>query len=251
MPSQQAIIQKLSDVYGSQVNAWFTNLTVVNETTDWDIGTTTEWGSTANPIPAANTTLPAYNKILDLGGNIDGMTFDSEKPNEVMDLLDGLTSKEEQKLMELRATGSLASHIDVFVIGGCEGIRTSEGYFGHFIPLGDSVPGKTNRNKRVCFVAGGMLVNQAALPKNRVLQIIAHEIGHVIIGKGHPDKEGSPETTGPAPLKGTNPLNRLMHSDLTSKAVAGKLDYNLLVKAEWDTAETWFSNNVDSLTPPP
>ena len=28
-------------------------------------------------------------------------------------------------------------------------------------------------------------------------------------------------------------------------------DSNLLVKAEWDAAETWFTDNVDSLPPPP
>ena len=62
---------------------------------------------------------------------------------------------------------------------------------------------------------------------------IAHEIGHILVGEGHPDESG-----GPAPLYGTLGRKRLMGSG--ELGVRGKL----LVKAEWDEAEVWLNQNI-------
>jgi len=70
-----------------------------------------------------------------------------------------------------------------------------------------------------------------------VLEVIAHEIGHVIVGDGHPDQGG-----GPAPLLGTARVERLMYSDLDGKIQVGALNKNLIVKKEWDAAEEWLKN---------
>lgn len=63
--------------------------------------------------------------------------------------------------------------------------------------------------------------------KENLMQTIAHEIGHVMMGYGHPNIPSEP---GPAPLDGTPTEERLMHSLEPGKR---------LVKAEWDTAEAW------------
>jgi hypothetical protein len=68
------------------------------------------------------------------------------------------------------------------------------------------------------------------LPEQRAqiaMHTLAHEIGHVFLGEGHPE-QGS----GPAPLPGTDHSKRLMNSRTDSTA-------RLLVKAEWDKAEEW------------
>ena len=59
---------------------------------------------------------------------------------------------------------------------------------------------------------------------------IAHEIGHVLVGYGHPD-----ESRGAAPLPGTHLPNRLMVSGNGYSVFRG----SLLVKGEWDAAEKW------------
>jgi hypothetical protein len=73
------------------------------------------------------------------------------------------------------------------------------------------------------------------LPEQRAqiaMHTLAHEIGHVFLGEGHPE-QGS----GPAPLPGTDHSKRLMNSRTDSTA-------RLLVKAEWDKAEEWLKNRT-------
>jgi hypothetical protein len=71
------------------------------------------------------------------------------------------------------------------------------------------------------------------LPAQRAqiaMHTLAHEIGHVFLGDGHPE-QGS----GPAPLPGTDRSKRLMSSRTDQTA-------RLLVKAEWDKAEEWLES---------
>ena len=64
---------------------------------------------------------------------------------------------------------------------------------------------------------------------------IAHEIGHVLIGEGHPD-----QNDGPAPLQGTDRSLRLMNSGYSNVHGA-----KLLVKKEWDLAEAWLKRRLE------
>ena len=64
----------------------------------------------------------------------------------------------------------------------------------------------------------------------RAMHTLAHEIGHVFLGDGHPD-----ELSGPATLPGTNRAIRLMCSGNGNSPRVSRL----LVKAEWDKAEEW------------
>jgi hypothetical protein len=76
------------------------------------------------------------------------------------------------------------------------------------------------------------------------LNDLAHEVGHVLLGPGHPDAANR-AVGGVARLDGTAHHKRLMRG--------GKLNHpdgsHLLVKAEWDKAETWLKDNVDTPNP--
>jgi hypothetical protein len=76
---------------------------------------------------------------------------------------------------------------------------------------------------------------------------IAHEIGHLLVGEGHPSDYNielglGGNHAGPAPLPGTNVSARLMSGlDGPDKRVPGA---RFLVKTEWDIAEEWL-NDLD------
>jgi hypothetical protein len=70
---------------------------------------------------------------------------------------------------------------------------------------------------------------------DEIIHTIAHEIGHVFVGSGHPD-----EFAGPAILFNTDPTKRLMCSGNRSN-----LNSKLLVNSEWDKAEEWLKKNID------
>jgi hypothetical protein len=78
------------------------------------------------------------------------------------------------------------------------------------------------------------VVNLSALYSDD-LQTAAHEIGHLLLGPGHPNqyRTDDPLSGGPAPLQSLlgEHSKRLMHS----LSGAGRL----LVKGEWDEAEMW------------
>ena len=88
-----------------------------------------------------------------------------------------------------------------------------------------------------CIVDGdmdGIYDNNDRIPArfrtlSSVLDITAHEIGHILCGSGHPD-EGS----GVAPLNGSDVTKQLMCSGPFRRE-----NSRLLVKAEWDKAEEW------------
>lgn len=72
--------------------------------------------------------------------------------------------------------------------------------------------------------------------KRHALHTIAHEIGHIVMGAGHPDQK-----SGPAILPGSEHIQRLM-------VAGGKSGLNIqhrIVKGEWDAAERWLTENID------
>lgn len=71
------------------------------------------------------------------------------------------------------------------------------------------------------------------------MSTLAHEIGHVLFGSDHPDNSVAP---GPASLPGTDWKARLMHSGFGHPNPKVRC---LLVKGEWDEAETWLIDNID------
>lgn len=94
--------------------------------------------------------------------------------------------------------------------------------------------GSADVSGRRCWVIGGL--DDGSTPDitaASILDTMSHEIGHVLVGLGHPD-EGS----GPAPLPDTRHVDRLMCSGPRRKIDGSS---KLLVKAEWDEAEEWMA----------
>jgi hypothetical protein len=97
--------------------------------------------------------------------------------------------------------------------------------------------GITDRENAICWVLGSKFGKNRNKPF--LLDTIAHEIGHVLVGKGHPDSQSKPDQ-GPAPLPGTQHICRLMCSGPNANGSS-----RLLVKREWDEAEKWLKKQED------
>lgn len=76
--------------------------------------------------------------------------------------------------------------------------------------------------------------NLQTLAPTIYIDTMMHELGHRMIGEGHPDQGG-----GFAPLVGTDRRWRLMASG--DHRIPGA---RRLVKKEWDKAEVWLNDNV-------
>ncbi len=102
------------------------------------------------------------------------------------------------------------------------------------ITLGDYVLGLSDSATKEAWV-NGEKPNMGL-----VMHTIAHEIGHLIVGPGHPD-----ENSGPAPLDPTNLTahkKRLMCSGLNWNEANPGIQ---LLKSEWDWAETILQASFD------
>jgi hypothetical protein len=216
----QQIKDKLYEIYSRQINIWFTNLETVNHTIDWDIGVTSDWGTSQHPISGNN--VESFNRIFDMGWNAD-------------DNIGNLIARPEELKLRNLINPQSDANIHVFIIGGCWGIQKHVGLINGLFSDNEILDGYNDRNRRIVYVPS-QLIGSGAIPQEEILTIIAHEIGHILVGVGHPD-----QNDGVAPLPGTTHVNRLMFSDINLKATANALDKNLLVKAEWDAAEEWLS----------
>ncbi|MES2474923.1 MAG: hypothetical protein V4640_04015 [Verrucomicrobiota bacterium] len=137
-----------------------------------------------------------------------------------------------QAILDQRLGDRPVSDIDVFLLGADKKIN-------------DEAWGYANRTSNTCWIVAEPFGDPAKPRSGRdiaeVSQTIAHEIGHILAGNGHPDKDD-----GPAPLKGTDRKQRLLHSgdglnrefgDSYIRTARG----HRLVKKEWDAAELWLS----------
>ena len=202
----------LDSIYGPQINATFTvtmNPSDQGEYHDleWDKGTPAHYG-----VPGSNRFGPGDWR-LEIAG--------------------GVLSYEENIIhSHFRDPGS---DINVYLLGGATIIGVVP-YDGELlfttVALGSSRRGE---NSNAVFIDGDW--NLAADPVAELKHTYAHEIGHVIMGMGHPDQGG-----GPAPLPGTNHEDRLMIGGLNiRRSDPGAL----IVKGEWDAAEVWMQNFPD------
>ncbi len=137
------------------------------------------------------------------------------------------------------ATGRQAGNIRVYVMGG---------YHEVFSP-GDGFPfygAWTDPEGARIWMSIGSLISGNEDGKKLWLTTLAHEIGHVFLGRGHPDNSAHP---GVAPLPNTPDeiKQRLMHSGspLTPLSPAERRNRRVLVKGEWDEAESWLIDNID------
>ena len=133
-------------------------------------------------------------------------------------------SPEQIAIVNAIPTGTPVPNITVFLLGGDKMIKA--GTHNAF--------GLANRDKRTAWVMAESLSGRQTAD---VAHAIAHEIGHVLVGYGHPD-----ENDGRSPLPGTDHKQRLMRSgDAAGGSIrTGHPPGYLLVKPEWDEAEVWF-----------
>ncbi|MCF7676091.1 MAG: hypothetical protein K9M97_12150 [Akkermansiaceae bacterium] len=129
-------------------------------------------------------------------------------------------SPEQELILGARPAGQPVSNIDVFILG------TSVGFAG-------AAWGTTAVLQRNCWIVGDALGIRTLETMKRT---IAHEIGHVIVGAGHPDN-GTSEFI----LPGTDYTPRLMSNVPAQTTNPGVL----LIKAEWEKVEAWMAKNVD------
>ena len=195
-PTEAELNNYLNNVFDPQINAVF-DCKVNHIDVRFDTATGTAFGAPAEDVKAPNWTLDTD---LALGKEFDPI-----------------------RLAGYDDTKSINLYI---VSANFIGINT---WLPHSNYLHRSINwGKASRTQRIVVVAGGW-------PRTSFgyFDTVAHEIGHILIGPGHPD-----ENTGPAPLPGTRDIERLMCSG-GKKRLEGHL--SLLVKKEWHEADLWLT----------
>jgi hypothetical protein len=152
------------------------------------------------------------------------------------------TSQEFAQMADSQAFSAPDTDIRVFVIDGVH-FRSNPAAVPGTIDL--EIYGRSQLDQSLVIVnAGnpteGIYLNQA------MVDTLAHEIGHLMVGEGHPSDYNielalGGSHGGPAPLPGTDTALRLM-SGHDARAPGARL----LVKAEWDLAEEWLKSNSDA-----
>jgi hypothetical protein len=215
-PDTTLVKQYLDRTFGPQINAVFDiesrNISIP---IDFDSGDGLLFGAPADELPTKN---------------------------QYLDLTEALAGDE---LSKLKAGGYHSSkNINIYLLGGIRGITSyrwdaASGKLINRLPTkADGTPGSadglTLRDIRIVLIPAGFTTQQSD-----GLHTIAHEVGHMLFGPGHPDSE-----TGPAPLPGApNRPRRLMYGESRFRLTDGSA--RLTVKAEWDAAKAWFDGEID------
>jgi hypothetical protein len=223
MPTKSKIVEKLNEIFGLQLNAYFTAEILPVEPIRFDT-------AGANSYP--------------------GFTFKVGSAVPVPDnrLLDYQSwNTPEASLITANRTGDYDIHL--FLVGGATPIICYQASAENPMELESSKEALGFANgfvgENYCIVDADRDAMKHDLDGNptdyylpekdrsvlAVVETIAHEIGHIMVGSGHPD-----DNEGDAPLIGTDRTKRLMCSGLRSSS-----ESKLLVKKEWDKAETWLS----------
>ena len=211
--TKQEVIDELNEVFGKQVNLWATAASV-----------------TVHPPQSVVFDLWNPDEIGDPGGNhppIESGQLDIRREQDQ-------STSEQDKIANTGRTDSDA-HVNVYVVGQeRSGLKTwfvenEQASSARFRSSGYTV-----RRPRQVWLDGQSIQEGQALEmrKKSMLRTMSHEIGHILIGAGHPNNAAS---SGPAPLSGSRHLwpQRLM---FTSPYVTG-VEKKMLVKGEWDMIE--------------
>ena len=219
--TKENIEEKLNNVYGLQTNTFF-EVTVRGALTPKLV---TNWD---NQFPAGDKHQRSGNGKLDLFG---GYT----------DTVDKTPGLEGEKFVA--ASEDKNADINIWIIATPNGL-------GHV--LNDDSPVSTDINSntrgvgfpttRQAFINGISLDNilvtdqEAYLEEELqdLLRVIAHEVGHVILGAGHPGRSQSYEFGGASPLPDAGNSLRLMFSPNILENFEGAERGEVLVKKEWD-----------------
>ena len=194
------IESKLNDVFGRQVNAWWDVEVQETTTVDWDLWQATDPDGT--PLPPA------------------------------LDVFDEVLTGEQSLILQSAGYDEETVSINIYLVDGSGPLNLWGWTNDAWIPSGKTAYGFTDINRRAVWLQGEAFGNE--IPEKRkeqLLHTLAHEVGHVMIGSGHPN-----QGEGAAPLKGSATHKRLMHA-ATVFYPPGQRE--LLVKKEWDKIEGW------------
>jgi len=149
----------------------------------------------------------------------------------------GDTPSTEGALILTGEPADTGADINVWLLANCRLVNSGNNFIGYNIGA---------EGVGTVFVDDGL--GGSAIPGMdlHMLHVFAHEIGHVMIGTGHPDG-GSDKMGpyGPARLLGTEsqyPKRLMLSHEIPDPG-------DRLVKAEWDKVELWLENHVDAPTP--
>lgn len=202
-------------IFGPQVNVYW-DVTVNGFQTpanvNWDTATGADF-----EVPTATDPV-AGNEALDVG---------EEEPN-----------VEQDKIASSNRTDA-NSNINAYIVGGCETFRpwTAEGGVLKPAFTATGIAHPEGRKVWINRTARNMDSGQLQAAKAEALRVLAHEVGHIMIGPGHPNINSG----GAAPLPGTKHSDRLMWVPFPGQTTADARR-RLLVKGEWDRIEEWLLN---------
>jgi hypothetical protein len=218
--TKQAVEDYLNKIYGKQTNT-FWDVTINGFQTPapvvWDVGRDSNFGVT------------------------DGDPLVISPHNGNLDVAEDEPSTEQMTIASTNRTDDQAD-INAYIVGGTESFKPWKIENGQ-LKLQFSLTGVASPERFKVWVNGTAQnlsgpALEAAL--KRQLNCLAHEIGHVMIGPGHP----GPGDGGPVPLPGTNHRDRLMWVPWPGDSAVGA-KRSLLVKEEWDKIDGWLGEVVD------
>lgn len=208
-PTKEEIDNYLNKIYTPQINAIFDCSIETIGPLNYDNSTAIAFGAPPNqsPLPQPG------NGTLDFTTNFMG------------------------EMSNIRTGGRAAElNINLYIVGGTHWVE-SHRWNPEKSKLetlkAKAIANNDNNTMRECWVSGESTTEPEGL------WTIAHEIGHILFGDGHPEDGG-----GDAPLPGTPKPPRLMCSDPKLGAIGGAR--RLTVKGEWDHAVGWFQKEIDA-----
>jgi hypothetical protein len=200
-PTEEDLEDKINDYFAPQINTVF-NCEIKSITVNFDIATNVDFG-VPEEIPAKN-------------GHLD---------------MDGL-DKGEFKLIHAKGYDDTKS-INVYFVGRAIYVTSPR-----WLPASNKsrrsfADGITMVDERICIIANGFQME----PEEQI-DTLCHEIGHIIIGIGHPDNKDEESVI----LPNTNYVERLMCSGPRRRKDGFS---RLMVKQEWDRAHVWLKQEED------
>ncbi len=218
-PTKTELDNYLTGVFLPQLNASFDCTVTETEPLAFDTADGTAFGAPADRLAPGNGYLDTNNSAIAEYKTIRDQYYDEE------------------------------ANMNIYILGGVMAIKTSVWHAtaDKLLTSPSFAVGLTNPGTRTCVLVSNLVFGNNP---GELKDTIAHEIGHIILGEGHPDEAERKEINGVvewdkggvAPLPGTDHIKRQMCSGSQRKKDGTS---RLLVKGEWDKAEEWLSENVD------
>lgn len=250
LPSETELTEYLNHIYRDQINLEFNVVILPIKTVNWDIADGRQAGAPPFYLyQMIEAELPNSNAVVPIPASIAALSAISVPQDRMFDL--SYRRSPEQIAVVAASQTEPAAHLHVFLIGGMAGMRVvaqassdrleQEGLANGFA-VSESRVGEAEAENRpgICWVDAERSGTGTIAD---VIYTVAHEIGHVIVGAGHPDEGG-----GVAPLGGSNhPLRLLLSGGNPDRLTPHGIQ---LVKEEWVAADARLPGILDRTNSP-